>query len=67
MRLDTDGRKENPATGLPEGADNFASYKILIKVKWRENEELHVLGEGGRDSGGEVRARKRALTTTTPD
>ena len=28
-------------------------YKIHIKVQWRSGEELHVLGEGGRDSGGE--------------
>ena len=48
-----DGRKLNPMTGEPEGADDFSQYKILIKVQWRATEELHVLGEGGRDSGGE--------------
>ena len=25
----------------------------VAQVRWRDNEELHVLGEGGRDSGGE--------------
>ena len=49
----SDGRKLNEVTGLPEGADDFAAYKIHIKVKWRDDEALHVLGEGGRDSGGE--------------
>ena len=76
----TDGRKPNPATGEPEGPDDFAQYKVHthaspspyspspspspspapslspqvhIKVKWRDDESLHVLGEGGRDSGGE--------------
>ena len=48
-----DGRKLNPSTGQPEGSDDFSQYKILIKVQWRKTEELHVLGEGGRDSGGE--------------
>ena len=48
-----DGRKLNPLTGQPEGADDFSQYKIHIKVQWRPDEELHVLGEGGRDSGGE--------------
>ena len=48
-----DGRKVNPATGEAEGPDDFAQYKILIKVQWRSSETLHVLGEGGRDSGGE--------------
>ena len=48
-----DGRKTNPQTGQQEGADDFSQYKILIKVQWRNTEELHVLGEGGRDSGGE--------------
>ena len=49
----SDGRKINPATNEPEGPDDFAAYKILIKVQWRDNESLHVLGEDGRDSGGE--------------
>jgi len=48
-----DGRKRSPVTGEAEGIDDFAQYKIHIKVQWRENESLHVLGEGGRDSGGE--------------
>ena len=43
--LDEDGR--------PFGEDVYNNYKIHIKVKWRANEELHVLGEAGRDSGGE--------------
>ncbi|KAL1498661.1 hypothetical protein AB1Y20_013974 [Prymnesium parvum] len=47
-----DGRKLNDA-GEPDGPDDFSQYKIHIKVRWRENEQLHVLGEGGRDSGGE--------------
>ena len=48
-----DGRKRSPQTGEPEGPDDFAQYKVHIKVQWRSNESLHVLGEGGRDSGGE--------------
>lgn len=48
-----DGRKLNPQTGEPEGPDDFSAYKIHIKVQWRQKEALHVLGEGGRDSGGE--------------
>ena len=48
-----DGRKLNPVTGVPEGDDDFAQYRILIRVQWRPSEGLHVLGEGGRDSGGE--------------
>ena len=39
--------------GNPYGEDVYSNYKIHIKVKWRANEELHVLGESGRDSGGE--------------
>ena len=39
--------------GNPYGVDVYSNYKIHIKVKWRANEELHVLGESGRDSGGE--------------
>ena len=48
-----DGRKRSPQTGEPEGPDDFAQYKVHIKVQWRSNESLHVLGEGWRDSGGE--------------
>jgi len=48
-----DGRKANPHTGALEGPDDYAAYKVHIKVQWRESESLHVLGEGGRDSGGE--------------
>eukprot|EP00326_Haptolina_ericina_P027602 CAMPEP_0181194042 /NCGR_PEP_ID=MMETSP1096-20121128/14131_1 /TAXON_ID=156174 ORGANISM="Chrysochromulina ericina, Strain CCMP281" /NCGR_SAMPLE_ID=MMETSP1096 /ASSEMBLY_ACC=CAM_ASM_000453 /LENGTH=1098 /DNA_ID=CAMNT_0023283529 /DNA_START=32 /DNA_END=3328 /DNA_ORIENTATION=+ len=48
----SDGRKFD-LNGQPEGPDNFAEYKIHIKVQWRATEQLHVLGEGGRDSGGE--------------
>jgi len=48
----SDGRKLNEA-GQPEGPDDFSQYKIHIKVQWRATEQLHVLGEGGRDSGGE--------------
>mmetsp|Transcript_22752 Transcript_22752/g.75462 ORF Transcript_22752/g.75462 Transcript_22752/m.75462 type:complete len:1094 (-) Transcript_22752:181-3462(-) len=39
--------------GEPAGDDDFEKYKIHIKVKWRDGEQLHVLGEAGRDSGGE--------------
>ena len=49
----SDGRKLNPQTEQPEGPDDYSQYKILIRVQWRSNETLHVLGEGGRDSGGE--------------
>ena len=48
----SDGRRLNDA-GQPEGPDDFSQYKIHIKVQWRATEQLHVLGEGGRDSGGE--------------
>jgi len=48
-----DGRKLSPQTGQPDGPDDFSAYKIHIKVQWRDSEQLHVLGEGGRDSGGE--------------
>ena len=48
----SDGRRLNDA-GEPEGPDDFSQYKIHIKVQWRATEQLHVLGEGGRDSGGE--------------
>jgi chromosome segregation ATPase len=43
----SDGRE------TPQSADDFAKYKVHIRVAWRDEEELHVLGEGGRDSGGE--------------
>jgi len=49
----TDGRQIDDTTGLPVGDDDYAKYKIHIKVKWRANEQLHVLGDEGRDSGGE--------------
>ena len=39
--------------GNPYGEDVYSNYKIHIRVQWRANEELHVLGESGRDSGGE--------------
>ena len=48
----TDGRALDE-DGRPYGEDKYNDYKIHIKVKWRANEELHVLGEAGRDSGGE--------------
>merc|ERR1740130_2392330 len=48
----TDGRALDEE-GRPFGEDVYNNYKIHIKVKWRANEELHVLGEAGRDSGGE--------------
>ena len=48
----TDGRKLDD-DGQPTGADDFSQYKVHIKVKWRASESLHVLGESGRDSGGE--------------
>lgn len=47
-----DGQKLDE-NGEPCGEDDFSDYKLHIKVKWRDNEELHVLGQDGRDSGGE--------------
>jgi len=48
----SDGRKLD-AAGQPTGEDDYSQYKIHIKVQWRSNEQLHILGEEGRDSGGE--------------
>jgi len=50
-----DGRATDPETGdaLPGAEDKYTDYKIHIRVKWRASEALHVLGEAGRDSGGE--------------
>mgnify|MGYP003684247477 CR=1 FL=1 len=48
----SDGRKLNE-DGDPVGEDDYEQYKIHILVKWRDSEKLHILGEAGRDSGGE--------------
>lgn len=48
----SDGRKRDEE-GEPYGDDDYEQYKIHILVKWRDSEKLHVLGEAGRDSGGE--------------
>ena len=60
MAADSAARPAHHATGTrrrhdgqPTGADDFSQYKVHIKVKWRASESLHVLGESGRDSGGE--------------
>jgi chromosome segregation ATPase len=53
----SDGRKRDE-DGEPYGDDDYEQYKIHILVKWRDSEKLHVLGEAGRDSGGE-----RSVTT----
>ena len=37
--------RPSPAAGEPAGDDDFEKYKIHIKVKWRDGEQLHVLGE----------------------
>jgi chromosome segregation ATPase len=48
----SDGRARDE-NDTPYGEDKYQDYKIHIKVQWRNNEQLHVLGESGRDSGGE--------------